>query len=566
MARVGRPSRSSVPVSIPRTAAALYSVSFPEALQTRELLGAAIRSPKSYWPWFALAKAMSGLPLDEREIKLYRECTARQRQRVRRAVQRAVQFAYLICGRRSGKSFFLALVAIFQALFKNWRQYLSPGERAVVLIVAADREQAKIVKRYCSGILTASPLLKQFVVTDNADSIELSNNVIIEVVTCSYRTVRGRSVCVALLDEAAFFRSDESVNPDYEVLNAVRAAMATFGDEGVVIISSSPYSKKGIVWEGYTNNYGKDDDRTLLWKAASWTMNPSLSQRWIDDEYERDRAAAEAELGADFRSDLDTFVSREIVMSRVMAGRYELPPTSSNHYVGFCDPAGGGPDSFTLAISHREGSSAILDVIRDRRGSPEAAVEEYAQLLRNYRITKVSSDNYAKCWPQEAFRRHGIQYEKSDKVRSEIYLAFLPLLNSARVELLDHKKMINELCCLERRTATSGRDSVNHPPRGGHDDCINSAAGAMVLAVDGPQPMRITDQMLAAAARPTIYAKPRGRLDHPMYLGRGSRIMQASDFNPRYGGPPAPTFQRPAIDLTEQMLRPLNERDPTRKS
>ena len=85
------------------------------------------------------------------------------------------QFIYLIAGRRSGKSFFIALCAVYQALFKDWRKHLSPGERAVILIVAADREQAKIVKRYCSGILEHSPLLKQFVTVDNADSLEPIN-------------------------------------------------------------------------------------------------------------------------------------------------------------------------------------------------------------------------------------------------------------------------------------------------------------------------------------------------------------------------------------------------------
>ncbi len=243
---------------------------------------------------------MAGQPLSEREIQLYRDCTARQA-----LMNTAAQFIYMISGRRSGKSAFLAMVAVYQAIFKDWRKHLSPGELAVVLIVAADREQAKIVKRYCSGILNTSALLKKFIAIDNAESIELTNNVVIEVVTCSYRSVRGRSICVALLDEAAFFRSDELVTPDYEVLNATRAAMATFGSAGLLIVSSSPYAKKGILYQGYKDFYGKDDDKTLVWKSPSWIMNPSLPQDWIDGEYARDAAAASAELGSDFRADID---------------------------------------------------------------------------------------------------------------------------------------------------------------------------------------------------------------------------------------------------------------------
>jgi hypothetical protein len=67
--------------------------------------------------------------------------------------------------------------------------------------------------------------------------------VTIEVVTRSYRSVRGRSVCVAVLDELAFWRDDDSANPDSEVLNAVRASMATFGSDAMVIAGSSPYAR-----------------------------------------------------------------------------------------------------------------------------------------------------------------------------------------------------------------------------------------------------------------------------------------------------------------------------------
>jgi hypothetical protein len=52
----------------------------------------------------------------------------------------------------------MALVACYLACFRDWRKYLSPGERAIVLLVAADREQAKILHRYCQGILSP-PLL-----------------------------------------------------------------------------------------------------------------------------------------------------------------------------------------------------------------------------------------------------------------------------------------------------------------------------------------------------------------------------------------------------------------------
>jgi hypothetical protein len=55
-------------------------------------------------------------------------------------------------------------------------------------------------------------------------------------------------------------------------------------------------------------------------------------------------------------------------------------------------------------------------------------------------------------------------------------------LNSRRCDLLDHPRLITQLCALERRTGRgTGRDTIDHPP-GGHDDIANAAAGVLRLA------------------------------------------------------------------------------------
>jgi hypothetical protein len=58
----------------------------------------------------------------------------------------------------------------------------------------------------------------------------------------------------------------------------------------------------------------------------------------------------------------------------------------------------------------------------------------------------------------------------------------LPLLNSARIDLLDHPRLINQLLGLERRTVRGGRDSIDHTP-GGKDDVCNAVAGMASITV-----------------------------------------------------------------------------------
>jgi hypothetical protein len=56
----------------------------------------------------------------------------------------------------------------------------------------------------------------------------------------------------------------------------------------------------------------------------------------------------------------------------------------------------------------------------------------------------------------------------------------LPLFAQGVVDLLDVKQLTLELMGLERRTARSGKDSVDHPPQG-HDDHANACCGCLAL-------------------------------------------------------------------------------------
>jgi hypothetical protein len=101
------------------------------------------------------------------------------------------------------------------------------------------------------------------------------------------------------------------------------------------------------------------------------------------------------------------------------------------------------------------------------------------------------------------FAESGIAFEQSARPKSDLYRDLLPLLNAHRVELLDHPRLAAQLAGLERRTARSGRDSIDHGP-GAHDDCINAAAGCLVgLDLDRrPALVRQSDMLVASAALP----------------------------------------------------------------
>jgi hypothetical protein len=141
-----------------------------------------------------------------------------------------------------------------------------------------------------------------------------------------------------------------------------------------------------------------------------------MIQPFIDAEYDKDAAAASAEYGAQFRSDLENFLPSELVEAEVDRDQpLELAPVPGRIYSAFCDPCGGGADDYTIAISHREGGSVVgtdrvvVDVVRaaGRPVNPYNATAEFAFLCKRYRVDRVTGDRYAGEWPVQAWRKWG---------------------------------------------------------------------------------------------------------------------------------------------------------------
>ena len=271
-------------------------------------------------------------------------------------------------------------------------------------------------------------------------------------------------------------------------------------------MASSPYARRGVLFEVFSRYFGRDGAPVLVWRGTSLEMNSSLDPRIVSEAFEADAESAAAEYNAEFRTDISAFIDRAAVQAVVPEGVMELPPALGIQYTAFVDPSGGSTDSMTLAVAHMESNSvAVLDCIRERKPpfSPEDVTMEFAALLRSYNVTRVSGDAYAGEWPRERFATHGVAYELSDRNKSSIYQDFLPALNGRRIRLLDHPRLIAQLTNLERRVARGGRDSIDHGP-GGHDDLANAAAGALTLTINEKRPALIhTKDMVGITGAPS---------------------------------------------------------------
>ena len=439
------------------------------------------RDRATWAPWRAFLAVLFGLPLDDAGLALFRECTGREAPSPGGFTE-----AWLLCGRRAGKSRILATIAAYAAVYMDWSQYLVPGESAAIKVVAVDRRQAGVIFRYALSLLKDVPALKPLIGRETDDEINLRNGISIEVQTASFRSIRGYTICALLADELAFWRSDDSANPDGEILTAARAAQATLQGHALLLGASSPYARRGELYRAHQEHYGKSDDPVLVWKAPTRTMNPTISQDFIDKELEKDPVAASAEYLAEFRADVADYIPREIVDAAVQKGIFERPPEAGIKYCGAIDVSGGSVDSYTLAISHAgPDDTVVLDLLREVRPpfSAEQVTIEFMNECRRYGIQHILGDRYGGVWPREAAERSGVTYEVASRAKSDFYQALLPILTSRKASLLDNKRLITQLSGLERRTARGGRDSVDHAA-GSHDDLANVAAIALVTAAE----------------------------------------------------------------------------------
>jgi terminase large subunit-like protein len=193
-----------------------------EAMADRNLFAPWFRDSTTWAAWRAFIAALFALPMTPEQLTIYQQSTGRVA-----PPQQSATEAWLICGRRAGKSFILALCAVFLACFFEYRKFLAPGERGTVLIIATNSKQARVIVRYVRALLTHIPMLAKLIERETADAFDLSNSVTIEVHPASAKSTRGYAVVAALLDEVAFFPTDDSANPDYDILDAIRPGMAT---------------------------------------------------------------------------------------------------------------------------------------------------------------------------------------------------------------------------------------------------------------------------------------------------------------------------------------------------
>jgi hypothetical protein len=451
-------------------------------------LAAALRDPKllgrsfgqaSHFGWHALAALISGEELDPFQTSFLLKWSGRTR------LPRVVRRFYGLIGRRGGKSRFDAAVAVWRAaLAADWRAECAPGEIAVAALVAVDREQARVLMSYVEGLLRDSPVLSEEVTRYTQSVIEFRSGGCVQIMANNPHSIRGRTIIGLFGDEASLWETGADGVNDEELLVAILPAMATVRDGGLVCLTSTTWHKRGLMFKKFTELHGRDDVDELCLLAPSRAFNPSLSLEVIAMALRQDPIRARAEYLSEWRTDETDFIPRDIIEMATDWGCRERPPVPGVKYTCFGDVATGtGKDSIALGIAHEERGVYVLDGVRHAGPpfSPEGFITTWASWVRSYGCDTVYGDRIGE-WCRTYFAKGGLKYYFSP-TRSEIYIAWLPQLLAGQGRLIDHEELRGQAAGLERRVMAGGREEVNHgKSASAHDDIVNVAAGAMIMA------------------------------------------------------------------------------------
>lgn len=444
----------------------------------------AFRHMESWKNWLTFLRTIYAIPFEsEEEAASYQHFTARSQ-----PPSAPFEEIWMACGRRGGKSFISATIAIYEALTGRWSERLSGGEAATIYIIACDKQQSRNVFRYCAGLLNV--VAPEQILRSTREQIELRNGVEISIRAGNYAALRGASVALALIDEAAYLK-DESGNyasPVQEIVRSLKPALIPGGGDdpaGKIIFLSTPRSKAGMMFESFEEYWGRDDLDTICWRGTTQEMHPGyISEAKIAKDLRADPSFYKAEWLGQWRDDVSNLFDVEKLHS-AMKDHQPLPHNPKENYIGFIDSSQGRHDSFCFAVGFRYKQSDQIVIARTWEWmapfQPSEIVAECAAAAREYHCGSLYADANSIGWVEEEFMKHRILVNLTKQSKSQLYVEFQGLVQLGKCWLVNDRRAEQQFLQLERSENRDGSWRVDHPKYGNAmDDLANAIAGCAV--------------------------------------------------------------------------------------
>lgn len=405
----------------------------------------------------------------------------------------------IICaGRQVGKSQLLAVLALHHAFSKA---------RQTVLIVSAGDTAAKRLLETVAALALGSTLLAGAVVDESSKAVTLSNGSVIRAVPASAAQIRGWSIDLLILDEAAFI--------DPEIWRAAEPAIiARPGSR--VILSSSPWGSADhffrVMW-GLA--MASPDGFQAAWHWPSIT-SPLVDEELLERIRERETPVV---FGREYLAEwMDSegayFSTAELEAATASDGVHELVGTDDQVVLAALGPVVGGVDWGMARDAHAltvvapiVGEDGLDDRGRPRYWVPyveerhglgyDAWIDRLEALAGpgGFMFQQVTAEtNGVGQMPTQVLARRvweacGVDVvvpeHTTSRTKEDLFGFMKLLMQQARLVLPRHPSLLRQLGALEYAIGESGAMRIAVPERAGHDDVAMSFALALRPLVGG---------------------------------------------------------------------------------
>lgn len=445
---------------------------------------------------FCKDTALLGLELWEKQEEILQEF-----------MSKPYQIGVLSLGRRSGKTLMSAVVAVYCGcmLADEYKKKLRKNEKFYIITVANSQDQARIALSAIKDLILNSPLIQHLVIKEVVDELHLSNGCIFKAIPASSRTGRGMACGLLIMDEAGFFVDGAETNVGGDAIyQALAPSVAQFGELGRILILSTPWLKKGIFWELFTQAKSGEYADMYLKNLPTWEVNPTIPQTFFDRERERNPEMFEVEYGANFAEQLGQFLRDAVIEDAIDKERKNKLPTPIKgiEYYLSLDPAKGGGDDYVACISHWDKQTKnpvlVVDYFHEFKGEiingtrhpiQVTEVEEWICYMNSkFNFNYIIFDQYnSQSSIQKLRKKYNNPYFVQEihwtiQSKMDAYTKLRELFNSGRISLPNNKKIKEQMKNLTVTYNSNGTWSVSGGDGKAVDDYVSALAGIIVIA------------------------------------------------------------------------------------
>ena len=428
-------------------------------------------------PQKVILKALYGLPLNKKELEIYKILTKGKGEYIPGQVKNE---AVLALGARSGKSFLASICALYEAtvgwLNSDWKKTILPGESIYICIVATRELQARqIIQTNCLRMLQRSPMLRRFIKKSTDLEITLKNNIKIISGPCNSTAMRGLPIVVLILDELAFYRIEGPL-ADEQIFNSLRPRQAQFTGNKLFMISTAG-AKQGLFWQYFNEGFSIPDRLTC--QAPTDFVNTMIPGEFLAKEKARDLDNYLREFEAIFAERMEAFFSFDMLNECFILPGDQKYISTFAYNLGIDASGLAGRDLFGLGVSHRQGTKIIIDYAKSfNTKNLDIIVNEIKDLKKNYNLKIAVIDRFAKGFVRAFLIKLGLAVIIRPSL-ADIYVNAKSLAISGNLVLPINKELKSGLLNTQAFYSKSNSLTIGHPRgSGGHSDladaCITS--------------------------------------------------------------------------------------------